>query len=247
MNTGGGQGGGRMIWFTVGALAVALLGPLGYRLDLLPLLPSLLLPVVGALAALVTLGLAVYLLLRPTASRARALVVILLAVPLVSLVGWQLVAVARAPPIHDITTDLEVPPKFGQVHALRPPHANPLQRTAETDRQQLAAYPHIQPLYLGVPSLQVRALVARLVEERGWQLHPADHQSLLVEATATTRLYGFADDIIIRLTPVEGGTRVDMRSVSRIGVSDLGTNARRIRDFLADLERAADDARPLSP
>lgn len=247
MHAGDWQGGGRIIWFTVCALAAALLGPLGYRFDLLPLLPSLLLPVAGALAALLALGLAVYSLLRPAASHAPALVVILLAAPLVSLVGWQLVAALRAPPIHDITTDLEVPPEFDHVRTLRPPHGNPLRRSADTDRQQREAYPHIQPLYLGVQPLEIRALAARLVADRGWQLHSGDHQTLLIEATATTRWYGFADDIVIRLTSVEGGTRVDMRSVSRIGVSDLGANARRIREFLADLERTADELRPLSP
>jgi len=57
-----------------------------------------------------------------------------------------------------------------------------------------------------------------------------------IEATDSTFWFGFIDDVVVRLTPeTDGGTRVDVRSVSRVGLGDAGANARRVRNFLFDL------------
>ena len=78
---------------------------------------------------------------------------------------------------------------------------------------------------------------ARTTAERlGWEIVKADPAAGLIEATDTTRWFGFVDDVVIRVTPWGSGTRVDLRSVSRVGRSDIGTNAERIRDFLAALQ-----------
>ena len=56
-----------------------------------------------------------------------------------------------------------------------------------------------------------------------------------IEATDTTFWFGFKDDVVVRVQPADNGSRIDVRSESRVGKSDVGTNARRIRAYLAKL------------
>jgi uncharacterized protein (DUF1499 family) len=78
-----------------------------------------------------------------------------------------------------------------------------------------------------------------IAQAEGWQIVTADKSTGRIEATDTTRWFGFKDDIVVRLTPWGAGTRVDVRSVSRIGRSDIGTNARRIRSYFEKLQAGA--------
>lgn len=102
-------------------------------------------------------------------------------------------------------------------------------------------YKIIEPLYLDQPTASVFEAARRLVQSRGWTIVSADPAEGRLEATQTSPWWGFKDDVAIRITQEEGRTRVDMRSVSRVGISDLGANARRISAFLYDL-----DAQPYS-
>ena len=147
---------------------------------------------------------------------------------------WQRAA-RSLPPIHDITTDLENPPTFEAVVPLRADAANSLERPPELTRQQREGYPDLAPITVPMPREQAfdRALVA--AQSEGWQIVTADKSTGRIEATDTTRWFGFKDDIVVRLTPWGAGTRIDVRSVSRIGRSDVGTNARRIRRYLDTL------------
>ena len=73
----------------------------------------------------------------------------------------------------------------------------------------------------------------------GWDLVASDPASGRIEATDTTFWFGFKDDIVIRVAAAPGGSRVDIRSLSRVGVSDVGTNAARIRKYLTALRSSA--------
>jgi uncharacterized protein (DUF1499 family) len=141
----------------------------------------------------------------------------------------------NAPPIHDITTDLENPPQFDAVVRARSDAQNSLERSSELTELQRQGYPDIAPITLPIPRDQVfdRALAA--AQDQGWQIVTADKASGRIEATDTTRWFGFQDDVVVRLTPWGAGTRVDMRSVSRVGRNDTGTNARRIRRYFERL------------
>lgn len=149
--------------------------------------------------------------------------------------AWQREA-RSAPPIHDITTDLERPPTFDAIVPLRADAPNSLERPSELSEQQRRGYPDLTPLTLSASSDQVfdRALAA--AQQAGWVIVTADKSQGRIEASDTTRWFGFTDDVVVRLTPWGAGTRVDVRSVSRVGGSDVGTNARRIRQYLAALE-----------
>ena len=150
---------------------------------------------------------------------------------------WQRRA-QSAPPIHDITTDLDNPPQFKDVIALRAEAPNSLDRGPALAKLQRDGYPDLMPLT--VPSAPGDAFTRALAvaQEMGWEIVSADQSGGRIEATDTTRWFGFKDDVVVRLTPWGAGTRVDVRSVSRVGGSDSGTNARRIEAFLERLQSA---------
>lgn len=146
-------------------------------------------------------------------------------------------AAGRVPPIHDLSTDLENPPTFVAVVPLRADAPNSLERPPDLADQQRRGYPDLAPITMPIAQEQAfdRALAA--AQDMGWRIVIADSGAGRIEATATTRWFGFQDDVVVRLTAWGSGTRVDVRSVSRVGMGDTGTNAQRIRRYLAALER----------
>jgi len=144
----------------------------------------------------------------------------------------------KVPRIHDITTDLQNPPSFEAIAAIRTAEHNPLDRKtpAQLAELQLAGYPEIGSLLIDKDPAQVFENAVSLVKERGWEIVAATAENGIIEATDTTRIMGFKDDVVIRISTKEGKSIVDMRSVSRVGISDMGTNAARIKLFLNDLD-----------
>ena len=131
---------------------------------------------------------------------------------------------ARAvPPINDITTDTENPPRY-----MTAPRAYP---GAEFARQQRAAYPDIAPVLLLQPPREAFAKAVAAAEAMGWEVVGRDAAAGTLEAVDTTKWFGFKDDIAVRVVPTPNGSRIDIRSKSRVGRSDIGTNARRIRAY----------------
>jgi uncharacterized protein (DUF1499 family) len=155
-----------------------------------------------------------------------------------AVVPLQLLRTARAvPPIHDITTDTADPPAFEAVLPLRADASNPVEYAGEeVAEQQRQAYPEVQPLLLDDPPARAfeRALAA--ARDMGWEIVDADPGRGRIEATDTTLWFGFKDDVVVRVRPDGNGSRIDVRSLSRIGGSDLGANAARIRAYLARLQ-----------
>jgi uncharacterized protein (DUF1499 family) len=148
---------------------------------------------------------------------------------------WQQSA-RGLPPIHDITTDLENPPAFEAVVPLRADAPNSLDRPSDLAQQQREGYPDLAPVTLPMPADQAFDRALAEAQSADWQIVTADKSSGRIEATDTTRWFGFQDDIVVRLTPWGSGTRVDVRSVSRVGRGDVGTNARRIRRYVQALQ-----------
>lgn len=145
---------------------------------------------------------------------------------------FALLQSARAvPPIHDISTDTDDPPRFVAVLDARAGAPNPPEYAgADVAAQQRSAYPDLVPLRLDVPPREALARAEAAVEAEGLELVRTDSAAGTVEATATTAWFGFRDDVVIRVRPAAGGgSIVDLRSKSRVGQSDLGANAARIR------------------
>jgi uncharacterized protein (DUF1499 family) len=144
---------------------------------------------------------------------------------------------ARHSPIHDVSTDTSNPPQFVAVLPLRAAKAaNTTDYDAKTAQLQKETYPDIGPLHLDAPPAQAfeRALAA--ARGMGWEIVASDPAQGRIEATATTFWFGFKDDIVVRIAAESAGSRLDVRSLSRIGKSDVGANARRIRDYLAKVK-----------
>lgn len=140
----------------------------------------------------------------------------------------------RVPRIHDITTDTANPPKFQFVLDLRKGAPNsPEYGGPEIAAQQREAYPDIRPLEADIPPAKAYEKALDVAVKMGWQIVNGNGREGRIEATDTTRWFGFKDDIVIRITPTsENRSRLDIRSASRVGISDVGANACRIRAFL---------------
>ena len=139
---------------------------------------------------------------------------------------------SKAPPIHDITTDTESPPRFVTVVPLRVGAPNPIAYAGEAvAREQHAAYPDIQPATLAVPPDVAFQRALRVARDLGWEIVAAIPSEGRIQATDTTRWFGFKDDVVIRITPEASRSRLDVRSLSRLGGSDLGKNAARVRAY----------------
>ena len=222
----------------VAALAIAVSGP-GYRFGWWPLPTAFTMLRWGAWIALaIAVFAVVHLIVRYRISgppgrgfvQGAVIAITLLAAAAPLWLTWN---GSRVPPIHDITTDTTNPPQFVAIVPLRAQARNPVVYEGdEIAKQQRAAYPDIQPIVLGTwPSETAfdRALAA--ARKMGWRIIDSNAAEGRIEATDTTPFFGFVDDIVIRVSIIGSRTQIDVRSLSRIGRSDLGANAWRVRRY----------------
>lgn len=187
----------------------------------------------GGLAAAV-LGLVVLVLDRSSWKTVILALSIIVLGSVVVGIPWHLKQRAQeVPPIHDISTNTDNPPAFVAILPLREDALNPAQYGGpEVAAQQKKAYPDLRPLLLNAPLKEAFIKALDAGRAMGWQIVDSNLEQGRIEATDTTLWFGFKDDIVVRVTPGEQGTRIDVRSVSRVGKSDLGTNACRIQAYL---------------
>ncbi|MFK7913903.1 MAG: DUF1499 domain-containing protein [Pseudomonadales bacterium] len=151
--------------------------------------------------------------------------------------GMQYRTATTVPPIHNITTNPSDPPQFDAVVALRGDSSNPLEyKAAELAPQQQAAYPSLQTLQIAAAPADALQRSQQALESMGLEIVAVSPDQGLVEATDTTFWFGFKDDVVVRVRPAAGGSAIDVRSVSRVGMSDLGANAARIGKFLKAMD-----------
>lgn len=187
--------------------------------------------------------------------RTRRWVGMLVALVYVGWVGTFLMAALTVPAIHDVSTDLADPPTF-QTLPLRADNLDNIPGADDDDMKGLTpqqrwsvvhqkAYGDIRSVRINEPVPMVIAKAERLAEARGWDVASALPEEGRLEATDTSAFFRFKDDVVLRIRPTDTGegSIVDMRSVSRVGTSDLGVNAKRVRTFLADLTGTVTAAR----
>lgn len=147
-------------------------------------------------------------------------------------ISWMSTA-RSVPAIHDITTDTVDPPQFVAIIPLRTNASNPTYYGGTViAAKQRAAYPDIQPLIVkSVPSIAFKNAL-KVAKQLDWKIVATDPNLGRIEASDTTFWFGFTDDIVIRVLSMGSGSKVDIRSESRVGLSDVGTNAARIRRFI---------------
>lgn len=196
--------------------------------------------VIGALVFLLGVGFFIFSKNKnPEGAKAAIVGAIIAVIPLVPL-AMQAKKAKTVPFIHNVSTDIEDAPVFDKVLSLRdandnPHHYDPTLAIGESGtlgELQAGAYPDVKTL---ISTLSVADAVNRAestAKAMGWELVNVDVDRGIVEATETTLLWGFKDDIVIRIKDQGGTTEVDLKSVSRFGGSDLGANAARIIAFL---------------
>lgn len=252
-----GQWARRLSWgaivLTVGGLAAALIAAIGsgagawsFMTGFSVLTFAFFAAIAGGLLAIIA-----FFLARRTGLQTGRLNLLALVIA-VSFSGYLLNQIATArqvPAIHDATTDLVDVPQFAALKV----RADNLENIPDAGSPELAAldpesrwkaihrksYGDLRALRLPQTVAEVTTRAEGLAMARGWQIAQTDRQAGTVEATATTLFFRFKDDVVIRVRadPARpGGSIVDMRSISRVGQSDIGVNAQRIRSFLADLQ-----------
>jgi len=193
---------------------------------------------VYAAIGLLVIQTAFFFFMKESGVKARAMVLVGFLLTLgVTATGvyWQYKA-QSVPPIHDISTDLETPPEFVAMIRLREDAPNPPEYAGdETATAQRESYPDVQPLIVSAPVQETMDAIVSIVASRGWEMVAINRQEGRIEATEKLAWFGFKDDVVFRITETNEGTRVDMRSKSRIGRSDIGVNADRIERFMRDL------------
>ena len=224
-------------------LLLTIIGDIGNRTRLLNFRTALGLFTWAGKFALPVAGVAVLIVIGTIVKKATpvvkssAVVGLILAIT-IALPYHLFVAKAQAVPrIHDITTDTEHPPVFVKIASLREEGLNSLTyEGSKIAKQQIVAYPEVQPKYLNMDKGVAFSRGLALVQELGWEVVDANQGEGRIEATDTTVFFGFKDDVVIRITE-EGPqkSRFDIRSVSRVGLSDVGVNAERILKFLHKL------------
>lgn len=221
--------------------AAALAGPL-YRLEVLPLRDAFDLLRWAAYGGLGAAAISLIGAIRARPGSPRRGFTVALGGLLVGLAVFWLPfshqqTARQVPAIHDITTDTGDPPEFRAVMPLRPEGANSLDYAGPgLARQQRQAYPEIQPAEFETSRGRVFDAALATALEMGWRIVDSDRPDGRIEAVATTFWFGFKDDVVVRVSGSADGARVDVRSVSRIGVSDAGKNAARIRAYLDALK-----------
>ena len=228
------------------AVAVAALSVIIVRSGLLDIGPAL--ATFGAAlafaAAAILLALASFVAIWRNGSPGlgRALGGLLLGAALLAYPAYLAARAIKLPEINDVTTDFSNPPRFDVLARLRPPgRVEYPPRYAELQRK---AYPDVVPLQVDMPVRQAYDQALKVVTKRKWLAVDArtpspTHRQGVIEAVARTTIMGFRDDVVVRVTPLSDGSRVDVRSASRYGSHDFGANARRVTALLADIDDEA--------
>jgi uncharacterized protein (DUF1499 family) len=216
-------------------------GLVNFRIALLALGAGFVLLLVGALLSLI--GVITGAARRARLPMGRLAVGIVAALAAIGYLLTWVHAGTSVPTIHEVSTDLDSPPPFVEIRRIRDaiPGTNSSDYVAElTGRSgrfsvpdaQRAAYPDLQPLVLNAPPDQAFKVAEAAARKLGWEIVAAVPAEGRLEATATTRFFGFKDDVVVRLRVAGAGTRVDVRSKSRVGLGDAGANAARVRAYL---------------
>ena len=237
------------VYFLIAALGTKF-GLFGWRIGFGLLVFKLGALVLFGVFGIAVIGLILALVIKPRQGWGRALTALL--VPTLAL-GFVVSVMSKArtiPPIHDISTNIQDPPQFPQsvvaartaigggnaVSSMTAPVA--MLKGKSVGEIGQAANPDIQPLTLAMPVADSTALAVTAAKAQGLKVVTVDPAAGRVEAIAESFWFGFKDDVAIRVTPGASAASsvVDIRSTSRVGVSDLGANARRVRGLLAAIK-----------
>jgi len=221
------------------AVALLLLGPLGTKFGIWPFTLGLMLMMGAAVLAAIGLigGLWGFMIARSNgyaADKPLCGIGAVISAVVLGIMAMLVVPATSVPPIHNISTDMLDPPAFNAIVPLRK-GANPLAYDeVALGPKQRAAYPDVKTHTTTLGREAALAKSIAVLEDMGLEIVAAPPSGRTVEATFTSFWFGFKDDVVVRIRDASDGTGslIDVRSVSRVGQSDLGANAARIMEFL---------------
>jgi uncharacterized protein (DUF1499 family) len=247
----------RLAAFSIPVLLLAIIIIRSGLLEVSPALATLGGALVLAFAAIVlALGAFVVIWQEGCKGLGYAVIAMLIGIAILAYPTFLSVRAARLPWLTDITTDPVDPPRFDTIARLRPRNANPIVYAgAAAGQLQRAAYPDIEPLQVSANPQQAYDAALAVITKHKWKvvdLRPpqaSGRREGVIEAVARTPIMGFRDDVVVRVRFDDEGSRVDIRSASRYGRTDFGTNAARIRRLLSDIDDSAgsDEETPKKP
>ena len=237
-------------WLKRLAIVSVLVFPLAViaaRTGLINLKIAMLSVAIGLLIALLVFLVSMFMSLKyknsnPLSAKTARNAMLLCLIPIIG-IGSVMVSGRDVPQIHNISTDVSDPPQFYKIKEIRTDQDNPLEYdSAILAEVQQAAYPNVKTLLVNTNRNEALDRAARAAEKLGWDIVNNNSELAIIEASSTSRLWGFVDDIVIRVrgNQADNQTAIDLRSVSRVGRSDMGANAKRIEAFIesynSDLE-----------
>jgi uncharacterized protein (DUF1499 family) len=242
---------GRIGWF---ALAVALFSIIIVRSGILEIQPALATfaasLVFAAVAIVLAFGGFVVIWREGSAGLGRAVTGLAVGLVLLAYPGYLGYKAHKLPAIADITTDAADPPRFDLLARLRP-RGSSVYPGAQTAALQQKFYPELDPLEYNAPAQLSYKVALDVVTKRKWLIvdatPPAPRRDGTIEAVARTLIMGFRDDVVVRVRAAGQGSRIDVRSASRYGAHDFGTNAKRVSALLVDIDDAMGDAMSAPP
>ena len=219
-------------------------GPFGYKflgVGLQSSLIAVLVAVFGGVILAIFAGFFVFKNIRNSSVSDRNLCLISLFISLLPLIMMapQIVAAISVPPIHDISTDTQTPPSFVEAKLSRigaqngPEYGDPVWPAERLAAATLSAYPELRPINSSLDRSDAVEKSREVLQSMGLEIISVDFEAGRLEAVETSFWFGFKDDIVVRVqeVPNSNEVRIDIRSKSRVGQSDLGVNAKRILAF----------------
>jgi len=247
----------RIALFSLAATFVAIIIVRSGALEIVPALSTLAGALVLALVAIMlAIGAGIVIWFEGVGGLREAVSALAIGLALIAYPAYLGAKAYRLPAIYDITTDPIDPPRFDAIARLRPRNANPTTYAGlYTAEQQHAAYPDIEPEVTDSSPQEAYNAALKVVTKRRWHIvdarppqtvapsivnararQPAPVRDGMIEAIARTPILGFRDDVVVRVRATADGARIDVRSASRYGRHDLGTNAARVRDLIDDID-----------
>jgi hypothetical protein len=247
----------RLALFSLAATFVAIVIVRSGALDIVPALSTLAgALVLACVAILLALGSGIVIWRDGSGGGRYAAAALFIGFALIAYPLYLGTKAYRLPAIYDITTDPIDPPQFDAIARLRPRDANPIVYAGlYTAEQQNAAYPDIEPDDTAASPQEAYNAAMKVINKRRWRVVNARAPQAplpriidarqspdnavrdgIIEAVARTPILGFRDDVVVRVRATTDGARIDVRSASRYGRNDLGTNAARVRNLIDDID-----------
>ena len=251
-------------WVGLFSLAVVLLAVIIARSGMLDIIPALVTFAAGlalAVAAILIAFAAFAVIWRSgLGGLGQAVTGLLIGLALCAYPAFLVIRAYKMPVIADVSTDPVDPPRFEAITRIRTRQANSVAYAGlATPELVRATYPDVEPLDVALPpSGAYAAVLAALAKRKDNVIAPlwrviderppiAGTRDGYIEAIAYTPIMGFRDDVVIRVRPTRGGSRIDVRSASRYGRWDFGVNAKRVQRLLEDINEVSDTVKPERP